>query len=114
MLVINKKTKYGYINLSNTVIIASDMTLRGYKYRQIKSTKSKQKTKLGIFHYAEAFELTTFLYTTRTTVQVFYPSDGELSITHLYTHLIYGKSFTRYHCIRHDITRLQIQTNKKY
>lgn len=34
MLVINKKTKYGYINLSNTVIIASDMTLRGYKYRQ--------------------------------------------------------------------------------
>ena len=45
MLVINKKTKYGYINLSNTVIIASDMTLRGYKYRQKKSTKSKQKTR---------------------------------------------------------------------
>jgi hypothetical protein len=34
MLVINKKTKYGFINLTNTVIIAPDMTLRAYKYRQ--------------------------------------------------------------------------------
>ena len=34
MLVINKKTKYGLINLTNTVIIAPDMTLRAYKYRQ--------------------------------------------------------------------------------
>ena len=47
MLVINKKTKYGFINLTNTVIIAPDMTLRAYKYRQkekTNSTKSKQKT----------------------------------------------------------------------
>ena len=43
MLVINKKTKYGYINLSNTVIIASDMTLRGYKYRQKKVLNLNRK-----------------------------------------------------------------------
>ena len=31
---INKKTKYGWSNLTNTVIIVVDITLRGYKYRQ--------------------------------------------------------------------------------
>lgn len=48
MLFINKKTKYRYINLTNTVIIAPDMTLRAYKYRQKEKkhcTKSKQKTR---------------------------------------------------------------------